>query len=91
MREQLWRYFPALLELEDDMAAEWFLDLWVLAPTPDKALRVRPGSIAKLLKDRRIRRLMRPRWWALCGTQQLPSPRARLRRRLLTSALSFPA
>src|SRR6185503_436934 len=41
MREQLWRYFPAMLELEDDMAAEWFLDLWELVPTPEKAARVR--------------------------------------------------
>jgi transposase len=57
MREQLWRYFPAMLELEDDMAAEWFLDLWELVPTPEKAARVREPSIAKLLKSRRIRRI----------------------------------
>ena len=57
MREQLWRYFPAMLDLEDDVAAEWFLDLWELVPTPDKAARRRESSIAKLLKSRRIRRL----------------------------------
>jgi transposase len=57
MREQLWRYFPAMLDLEDDVAAEWFLDLWELVPTPDKAARTRESSIAKLLKSRRIRRL----------------------------------
>src|SRR6516225_4620144 len=28
LREQLWRYFPVLLELEDDMSAEWLLELW---------------------------------------------------------------
>ena len=28
LREQLWRYFPALLELEDDLGAEWLLELW---------------------------------------------------------------
>jgi transposase len=28
MREQLWRYFPAMLELEDDLGAQWLLDLW---------------------------------------------------------------
>jgi transposase len=57
MREQLWRYFPAMLELEDDVSAEWFLDLWELVPTPEKARRIREPSVAKLLKSRRIRRL----------------------------------
>jgi transposase len=28
LREQLWRYFPAVLELENDLGAEWLLDLW---------------------------------------------------------------
>lgn len=36
MREQLWRYFPALLELETDLGAEWLLDLWEIVPTPAK-------------------------------------------------------
>jgi transposase len=57
MREQLWRYFPAMLELEDDVAAEWFLDLWELVPTPEKVRRLRETSVARLLKNRRIRRL----------------------------------
>jgi len=57
LREQLWRYFPAMLELEQDVAADWFLDLWELVPTPDKAARIRETTIAKFLKSRRIRRL----------------------------------
>jgi hypothetical protein len=57
LREQLWRYFPAMLELEQDLGAEWFLDLWELVPTPDKAMRTREASIARILKSRRIRRL----------------------------------
>lgn len=57
LREQLWRYFPAMLELEQDLGAEWFLDLWELVPTPDKAMRIRDTSIARILKNRRIRRL----------------------------------
>jgi hypothetical protein len=57
LREQLWRYFPAMLELEQDLGAEWFLDLWELVPTPDKAMRIRETSIARILKNRRIRRL----------------------------------
>jgi transposase len=57
LREQLWRYFPVLIELEDDLGAEWLLDLWQAAPTPQKAARLREASIARLLKRHRIRRL----------------------------------
>lgn len=56
MREQLWRYFPAILALESDLGAEWLLDLWEAVPTPDKAMRVRETTIAKILKRHRIRR-----------------------------------
>jgi transposase len=56
LREQLWRYYPAMAELESDLAAEWLLDLWEIAPTPAKAVRIREGSVAKLLKRNRIRR-----------------------------------
>jgi transposase len=56
MREQLWRYFPAMLELENDLGAPWLLDLWETVPTPDKAARSREITIAKLLKRNRIRR-----------------------------------
>src|SRR5208283_3628782 len=57
LREQLWRYFPALLALEDDLGAEWLLELWEAAPTPQKASRLRETTVAKLLKRHRIRRL----------------------------------
>jgi transposase len=57
MREQLWRYFPAMLELASDLAAPWLLDLWEVAPTPDKARRIRETTVARLLKQNRIRRL----------------------------------
>jgi Transposase IS116/IS110/IS902 family./Transposase. len=56
-RDQLWRYFPAILKLEADLGAEWLLDLWETVPTPDKAARIRQATIAKLLKRHRIRRL----------------------------------
>ena len=56
LREQLWRYYPAMLELEGDLDAEWLLDLWELAPTPSKAARIREATVAKLLKRNRIRR-----------------------------------
>ncbi len=57
LREQLWRYFPAVLELETDLGAEWLLDLWETVPTPDKAARIRETTIAKVLKRNHIRRL----------------------------------
>ena len=56
MRELLWRYYPALLTLENDLGAEWLLDLWETVPTPAKAARVRETTIARLLKRHRIRR-----------------------------------
>jgi len=56
MREQLWRYFPAMLELENDLGAEWLLDLWEIVPTPTKAMRIREKTIAAILKRNRIRR-----------------------------------
>ena len=56
VRELLWRYYPQMLELTDDVAAPWFLDLWALVPTPTKAARVRESSVERLLKKHRIRR-----------------------------------
>ncbi len=57
VRELLWRYYPAMLELDDDVAAPWFLDLWKRVPTPNKGARVRPETVERLLKRHRIRRL----------------------------------
>jgi hypothetical protein len=45
MREQLWRYCLQMLELADDLAADWFLDLWSQAPTPAKAVRLRETRV----------------------------------------------
>ena len=57
IRQQLWRYYPQLLELTDDLAGEWILELWAMAPTPTRAARLRETTIAKLLRQHRIRRL----------------------------------
>jgi transposase len=54
---QLWRYYPQMLQLTDDIAAGWLLELWALVPTPAKAQRVREITVARLLKQHRIRRL----------------------------------
>lgn len=56
VREQLWRYYPQILEATDDVAHPWFLELWARVPTPESARRVREDTIAKLLKRHRIRR-----------------------------------
>ena len=57
VRQQLWRFYPQLLDLADDLAAEWMLELWTMAPTPAKAARLRETRLARLLKQHRIRRL----------------------------------
>ena len=57
VRELLWRYYPQLLEVTDDVAAPWFLELWRLIPTPQKAARLREASLERLLKRHRVRRL----------------------------------
>jgi transposase len=57
VREQLWRYYPQALEIPDDLAADWFLDLWRNVPTPAKAARISEKTIARILKAHRIRRI----------------------------------
>ena len=56
VRELLWRYYPQMLDLADDVAAPWFLDLWRLVPTPEKAARLRATTLERFLKRHRIRR-----------------------------------
>jgi hypothetical protein len=57
LHHQLWRYYPQMLELTDDVAAGWLLELWGKAPTPDKAKYLRKSAIERLLKQHRIRRI----------------------------------
>ena len=57
LRNQLWRYYPQILELSDDVAENWIMDLWEAAPTPDRARRITRGRIEKILKGNRIRRI----------------------------------
>jgi transposase len=55
VRDQLWRYYPQAGEL-GDLNANWFLDVWEKAPSPAQAARVSEKTIARILKDHRIRR-----------------------------------
>jgi transposase len=41
LRDQLWRYYPQMLDITPDLGADWLLDLWALAPMPAKARRLR--------------------------------------------------
>jgi transposase len=56
MREQLWRYFPQMLGLTDDLTADWFIALFGLAPMPEKAQRLRKTTLESFLKEHRVRR-----------------------------------
>jgi transposase len=55
--DQLWRYYPQALKVTDDRAADWFLELLALAPTPAKAARVTEKSVARILAAHHIRRI----------------------------------
>lgn len=54
---QLRRYYPQFLDVTNDAAADWSLELWALVPTPEKAKKTRPKAVETLLKKYRIRRV----------------------------------
>jgi transposase len=54
-REQLGRYYPRFLEL-GDLDTRWQRRLWQRAPTPAAARKVRPATVATLLRAHRVRR-----------------------------------
>jgi transposase len=57
VHHELWRYYPQMTKLTDDIAASWFLELWTIAPTPAKARLLRKSTVGQLLKQHRIRRI----------------------------------
>jgi len=57
VHHQLWRYYPQIQKLTDDLAAPWFLELWTIVPTPAKAGQLRKSTVEQLLKQHRIRRV----------------------------------
>ncbi len=72
VREQLWRYYPQLLEAADNIAHPWFLELWARVPTPAKARRVHRKTIENLLKRHRIRRITADRLMELLRAPAIP-------------------
>jgi Transposase IS116/IS110/IS902 family/Transposase len=57
VHHELWRYYPQMQKLSDDLAAPWFLELWTIAPTPAKGRQLRKSTVEQLLKQHRIRRV----------------------------------
>ena len=57
VRQQLWRYFSQVLDLADDIGADWVLALWTKAPTPADARRLTEKKVARMLGAYRIRRI----------------------------------
>lgn len=70
MREQLWRYFPQMLEL-GDVGERWTLALWRKAPSPEAAARLRKSSIETILREHRIRRLTAEQVLTVLRTKKL--------------------
>jgi transposase len=60
LRDQLWRYYPQMLEL-GDLDEDWMLDLWEAAPTSEKVARLSKAAIALQRRDYHALR-------ALCGS-----------------------
>lgn len=56
VREQLWRYFPQLLQLAASPEEPWIWELFELAPLPQKAAKLSLSKITRVLKKHRIRR-----------------------------------
>lgn len=58
IRQHLVDYYPQFLDaVEGDVTTPWAIALWKRLPTPEKALRVRKTTLAKLLEKHRIRRI----------------------------------
>lgn len=55
LRDQLWRYYPQVIELYKDVDAAWVLEIWEAAPTPAKAAQLEETAVAEILKKNRIR------------------------------------
>lgn len=53
-RDQLLRYYPEFSSLSHDIANEWVLALWQLAPTPAQGAKLTTKKVAKLLHDKKV-------------------------------------
>jgi transposase len=56
LRDQLWRYYKQALDLCDNLATDWFLAFWLLAPTPAAAATLPRGKLARFFQRHGVRR-----------------------------------
>jgi transposase len=70
IRQQLWRYYPQIAQLDADLP-EWVLDVWEAAPDPAKAARLSKRTVSSILKKRRIRRIGADEVLGILKTQPL--------------------
>ena len=70
IRQQLWRYYPQIAQLDADLS-EWVLDVWEAAPDPAKAARLPKRTVSSILKKRRIRRIGADEVLGILRTQPL--------------------
>jgi len=70
IRQQLWRYYPQIAQLDADLP-EWVLDVWEAAPDPAKAARLSKRTASSILKKRRIRRIGADEVLGILRTQPL--------------------
>jgi transposase len=73
LRDLLWRYYPQMLQLADDLGDAWILELIQHAPTPQNGARLHKRTIARILKTHRIRRLDAEQVHAILQQAPLPS------------------
>ena len=57
IRQQLWRYYPQMLEVGGELTAENFLALWECAPSPARAAQIDEARVAEVLKAHNVRRI----------------------------------
>jgi transposase len=69
--EQLHRYFPALLQLSSSANEAWLWELLERAPTPERAAKLKPAQIARILEQHRIRRLSAQQVHAILASRPL--------------------
>ena len=55
MQDVLWHCYPQFIDLYGDLSHSWVLQLLKLAPTPQKAKRLRISSVTRFLKQHHIR------------------------------------
>ena len=63
IRQQLWGYFPQLLQIPDlrnPATLPWFIELWEKAKTPQKACQLPLRTLRNLLKRHGVRKLTAP-------------------------------